>query len=101
MKIRQTTNQGSTLLITLVTVGIIGLYMAAYLNLVSNQNLAITRSVHWNSAIPIAEAGIEEALTHLQFNPFGREANGWTVDERGYTKERHLGEGKYVALFLA
>ncbi|MBI2948407.1 MAG: hypothetical protein HYY23_12250 [Verrucomicrobia bacterium] len=96
MKIRQTTNQGSTLLITLVTVGIIGLYMAAYLNLVSNQNLAITRSVHWNSAIPIAEAGIEEALTHLQFNPFDREANGWTVDERGYTKERHLGEGKYV-----
>jgi hypothetical protein len=96
MKISRTLNQGSALLITLVTLGIVGLYMAAYLGMVSNQNLSTMRSLQWNSGIPIAEAGIEEALTHLHYNPILREGNGWTLQNGLYTKARMIGDRKFV-----
>jgi hypothetical protein len=96
MKISRTLDQGSALLVTLVTLGIVGLYMAAYLGMVSNQNISTMRSLQWNSGIPIAEAGIEEALTHLHYNPRLRAGNGWTLLNGVYAKERIIGERKYV-----
>lgn len=96
MKIRSSPEGGSVLLIVLVTVGIIGITMAAYLDLVSNQNLSTMRSLQWNSAIPVAEAGIEEALTHLYHNATNRASNGWVLEDGVYTKERVLGETRFV-----
>ncbi|MBI2947623.1 MAG: hypothetical protein HYY23_08245 [Verrucomicrobia bacterium] len=87
---------GSALLITLVTTSILGVYLAAYLNLVSTQNMSTMRSVQWNTAIPIAEAGVEEALTHLYYNPMVRTGNGWNLVNGAYRKERVLGSRKYV-----
>ena len=80
-----------------MTVAILGIAMASYLDLVSNQNISTMRSLQWNSAIPIAEAGIEEALTQLYLNGTNREANGWTLANGLYTKERFLGDSRYVA----
>lgn len=96
MKLRRPTNQGSALLITLVTVGVLGVYLAAYLDLVSNQNVSTMRAIQWNTSIPIAEAGVEEALTHLYYNPMVRAGNGWVLLNGVYRKERAIGNRKYV-----
>jgi hypothetical protein len=96
MKFQPSQQKGSALLIILVTVAVIGITMASYLNLVSNQNLSAMRSLQWNSAIPLAEAGIEEALTQLYFNPTNRDANGWSLVDGAYTKERVFGDTKFV-----
>ena len=98
MKIPPSEQQGSALLIILVTVAIIGLTMASYLNLVSSQNLSSMRSLQWNTSIPVAEAGIEEAMTHLYYNATNRGTEGWTLSDGYYRKERSLGETKYVTL---
>lgn len=96
MRLRFQSQGGSALLITIVTCAIIGLSLAAYLNLVKHQNLSTLRSLQWNSAIPIAEAGVEEALTHLYHNPTNRSVNGWSLVQGLFTKERTLGDAKYV-----
>jgi hypothetical protein len=50
----------------------------AYLTLVSSQNTAVTRSQVWNSTVPIIEAGIEDALTHLNTHGWTNiECDGW------------------------
>ena len=51
------TTRGSALLVMLVTVTLIGITLASYLELVRSQNLSTMRSQQWNSAIPILEAG--------------------------------------------
>ncbi len=96
MKIRIANQAGSTLMITLVTVTILGFTMASYLDLISNTNVATMRSQAWNSSIPVLEAGIEEALTQLYYNPTNRSANGWTLDAGVYRKERAVKDSKYV-----
>ncbi len=84
MKIRFTrygVEQGSVLLITLFMTCLIGFFLFSYLYLVRTQRLQVARSNAWNSALPLAEAGIEEALAQL--NPgaphpiVDRTANGW------------------------
>jgi hypothetical protein len=85
----QSCRQGNILLVTLLTCVILGVTLASYLGLVSNQNRSVMRSLAWNSAIPVLEAGIEEALTHLKYH--GMESlggHGWsTTDGRHYLKE--------------
>ncbi len=70
--------------------------MASYLTLVQYQNKSVMRSQYWNAAIPVAEAGVEEALT--QMNTVGdgdRTANGWTLSNGAYSMSRTLGNGRY------
>ena len=59
---------GNLLIVTLVPALIIGTSLAAYLGLVAQQHRAIMRSLAWNAALPVVEAGFEEALSHLQWN---------------------------------
>lgn len=96
MKIRISNERASTLMITLVTVVIIGVTMASYLDLISAQNRSTMRSQQWNLAIPVLESGIEEALTHLNYNSTNLGTEGWTLVDGLYQKERELGESKYV-----
>ena len=71
--------QGSALLVTMLTAFIVGMALASYLTLVSNQSISVLRSQAWNSAIPITEAGIEEALTQIQYHGITNlSADGWT-----------------------
>jgi hypothetical protein len=69
---------GSVLLTTLWTMLIVGAALYAYLQITSNQNHLVHRTQVWNSCIPVAEAGIEEALTHLTHNPTNLVSNGWS-----------------------
>jgi hypothetical protein len=98
MKFPRQRPQGSVLLIVLLTVTIIGISMAAYLDLISNQNISTMRSIEWNSGISVAEAGIEEALTHIYHNGTNLASEGWTLSGAYYTKERAMGDSKYVTL---
>src|SRR6266568_2406851 len=101
IKINQTKNQGSVLLVTLCTAWIIGIAMVSYLTLVANQNRSTYHSQTWNACIPVLEAGVEEALTQIHYvglaGNFG--ANQWTYNaaDGQYHKTRTLtnSEGSY------
>src|SRR5437870_3187828 len=80
---------GSALLVTLLACFVIGLALASYLTLVSNQHLSTMRSLAWNSAIPVIEAGVEEALSQLQHTGITNlSANHWTDLGNGYYFKR-------------
>jgi hypothetical protein len=104
MRIRANRHQchGSTLLVTIVATAIIGFTLASYLSLVSNQNVSTMRSLAWNSAVGIAEAGIEEAMAHLNHNGTNRAADSWTLIGTNVVKEGFVGPDKYrVSIPLA
>ncbi len=69
--------------------------MASYLALVSSQNKSVMRSLAWNTAINVAEAGIEEAMAHLNKNGTNRSADSWTVVGTNVTKEGFVGPDRY------
>jgi len=108
VKLRTSSQSGNVLVVSLVMASIIGVVLMSYLSLTSSQNVAITRSQSWNSTVPVIEAGVEEALTHLYHNAQGDlTANGWsqvdgatvggvTLTGTQYKKERQIGEARYV-----
>ena len=49
----------------------------------------------------MAEAGIEEALTHLFHNASNRATEGWTLVDGNVVKERWLGSNKVVTIITA
>ena len=90
------TESGSALLLTLVATVIIGATLAAYLTLVKAQNQAGMRSQAWNATIPIIEAGMEDAMMHL--NTHGSSnllCDGWTQVGTKYVMQRALGDSYY------
>jgi Tfp pilus assembly protein PilX len=97
MKIQSSQHQkGNVLLIALATTSIMGLTLASYLTLTSSQNVNTSRGQSWNLAIPVAEAGLEEALTQLYYNGVTNlTANNWTYSGGQYTKQRSLDGTNY------
>jgi Tfp pilus assembly protein PilX len=91
--------QGSSLFVAMVICLVVGLILSGYLVLSSNRVQMTVRSSDWNAAIPVSEAGIEEALTHLTRDTGAPTANGWTnatfAGSPVYTKQRTLSDGSY------
>jgi len=85
----------SALLVILIIAGILAAAIGTYLALTSQGNSNVKRSIGWNAALPLAEAGVEEALSHvvLNTNQFGKD--GWTLSSEGFGKQRLLGDGYY------
>lgn len=84
------------LIITVVICGIIGLTLASYLSMVQANHLNVMRSQTWNTAIPACEAGIEEALAHLNSIGDGdRATNGWVLTDGLYKKTNSLLDSRY------
>lgn len=84
------------LIVTVVISAIIGITLASYLSMIQAQHLNVMRSQAWNAAIPACEAGIEEALAHL--NSIGtnnRATNGWTFSDGQYVKAGALLDAEY------
>ncbi|NDA67645.1 MAG: hypothetical protein EBY09_13555 [Verrucomicrobia bacterium] len=101
---------GSVLVVTLLIALIIGITLAAFMDLSSAQHKAVIRSGVWNSCIPLAEAGMEEALNHLKLNSTNLASQGWTKSTTGltmsngislagtvYYRSRSLNGGNYIA----
>src|ERR1043166_931864 len=76
--------RGNALLIALVFSAVVGIVLASYFGLIQSRNLVRARSFAWNSAIPVLEAGVEEAFTHLK-DDTNLTANGWASSGSGAT----------------
>src|SRR5882762_10263194 len=95
MRIRadQTTTQGTVLLVTLLTAWIIGISLVSYLTLVANQNRSTYHSLTWNYCIPVMEAGVEEALTHVYHNDISQLGKDqWMYSDGLYHKTNYFGD---------
>ncbi len=91
--------------VTLLTALIIGFALASYLSLVSSQNVSTMRSLAWNSAVPVLEAGVEEALTQLKYRGITNlTADNWVTRDTpfglGYYKQRQLGQSYYEVYII-
>jgi len=97
--------QASVLVLTLVTCLVITTVLASYLALISSRYKLSVRSMGWNATMPILEAGIEEALTHLHNNTNNPTRDGWTAGYLGgqpvHTKRsRDFADGSYFKVVL-
>jgi len=87
---------GNTLILTIVVTGLVGFLLASYMGLVKSQNIATMRSQAWNAAIPVIEAGLEEALTHINTQVTNELAtNGWTRHGTLWATKRWVGSNYY------
>ena len=107
MKLLRPHRKGSVLLVTLVITGILGFTLASYLTMIGSQNRSVVRSQNWNASIPLAEAGVEEAIVHLNKNclwsditrdPVNWNADGWVSFEGGIQMTRSLGSNYYTVI---
>jgi len=88
-------NQGSALVLTVIIVALTGLMLASYLQMVKSQNYNTVRSQAWNSAVPVIEAGLEDALTHMNIHTNALDVDGWQRSGSVYWIERLVADGKY------
>src|SRR6266496_3809970 len=102
----QAENKGSVLLVTLCSAWVIGIALVSYLSLVANQSRTTYHSQTWSACIPVLEAGVEEALTQLNFNNgeglIGAESHGWTLANGLYSKTRVVNteDGSYYSVSI-
>jgi hypothetical protein len=97
--------QGTILMVSLFISFLFGMFLYSYLNSVQDQKRMIARSHAWNSALTLAEGGVEEALAQL--NPgapqpvIDKTANGWGAASGGLYGpiSRSLSSGSYSAVF--
>src|SRR5436190_6779598 len=83
--------RGNVLFSVIAISGIIGLALATNLTLTMNQARLVARSQSWNAALAVAEAGVEESLTHL-YNDYvtNMAFNGWAATASGYSKSNAI-----------
>ena len=80
--------RGSVLMVTLFILSLLSFFLYAYLYTARTQRSLVARSQGWNTALGLAEAGIEEALGHV--NPgapvpmVDRSADGWGAAVGGF-----------------
>jgi hypothetical protein len=67
-KIRQ--DRAMALIITVILIAFAALYFITYLILTSSEYNTVARSQTWNSALPVAEAGVEEGLALVNKNAY-------------------------------
>ena len=92
----RSSRRGSILVVAICTTAIIGVALLSYIQITSNQHRMAVRSQVWNACIPIAEAGIEEALTHCTRNFLTNlNTSGWQIMGSNYFKENKVGAGEY------
>jgi hypothetical protein len=103
MNLRHSNERGGVLIIVLITSLIMGITLASYLQYTSTQTRSIMRSQAWNTAIPIAEAGVEEALAHINNSVVGTNwaLNGWTLVGDHFQKAGRTLDGRYIAQISA
>jgi hypothetical protein len=100
MKIKQIKHgavSGSAILMVVVITALSAIVLAAYIGLVSRQNYSTVRSQAWNGVIPVIEAGIEDAMAHLNAHGSTNLAcDGWYAVGGLYAMRRDVGENFYI-----
>lgn len=96
--------EGSVLIWGLVVGVVAGITLASYLTLISNRYKMTSRSMEWNQAMPVLEAGIEEAMAHLHYDSNNVNGNGWTPGtisgQPVNTKTRTFSDGSYFSVVI-
>src|SRR6266404_5172588 len=106
MKIPDTktkSDSGSVLVVALVMSVVLALILGSYLTRVASRNRITMRSQAWNEAIPVLEAGIEEAFTHMYDDQDSAgillASNGWSAvlinSNLVYQKTRHFNSASF------
>jgi hypothetical protein len=92
---RRPRRAGSVLVITVIFCALVGAILVAYLSMVTSQHKFSHRSQVWNDCIPLCEAGIEEAMSHLNYQGTLENfaINGWRLDNNAFRKQRTLNGG--------
>lgn len=94
-------NGGSALAVVMVLTPIFVGVAVAGLMMANQTHRESARSQAWNTSLPAAEAGIEEALTHLNIHGATNLANdGWTAvsGTTMYYLQRDVGDQTYLAV---
>jgi len=90
---------GGVLLVSLLICVILGITIGSYLSLINNQSLSVARAQAWNAALVVAEAGVEEAMAHLNsgVSTNNLAVNSWAKIGTGiYEKTNYLGDSYSV-----
>src|SRR5258707_9274609 len=83
-----------TLTVTMVLCALLVLLMGSYVGVIETQSFAVARSQSWNYALVAAEAGVEEAMAHLNsgVSTNNLATNSWSSTGTGiYSKTNMLG----------
>jgi Tfp pilus assembly protein PilX len=86
--------QGKVILICLFTMITVGVVLISYLGMGSSHAVMTARSQAWNIALPVAEAGLEEGLTQLNYT------RGLDLTSNGWSKVTSGGKGKIGDYFM-
>jgi hypothetical protein len=99
--------QGSALLASLITIGVLSLILGSYLSMSQRQAVSVARSQAWNAAIAVAEGGVEEALAQLNrgvgAGGLNLAVNGWQQNAGGSygpQQQRFLGSNYYDVVIV-
>src|SRR5262245_48705190 len=90
---------GGVLLVALLICLLLGTAIGSYLTLIQNQSLSVARAEAWNAALVVAEAGVEEAMAHLNsgVNTNNLAVNSWVKVGNGiYERTNTLGNSYSV-----
>jgi hypothetical protein len=93
--IQKAQESGKILIVTLVIALLVALAIGSLLVIARNQSVMTARSQVWGAELPIAEAGIEEAMCHINMRLPNLETNGWQKSGSKFSKTRALGDGYY------
>ena len=90
----------------LFTCLVVSAILSSYLGLINHRNHTAMRAMAWNAAIPVLEAGIEEALTHLHEDKNYLTANAWSAEvvngQTVYSKQSSpWADGSYYSVRIA
>lgn len=79
-------NGAVVLTATICTFALMSFLVVGYLWMMMEQSKAAERSQHWNAALAVAEAGIDEGMAHINWG-FGTNVNlatnGWSLNASG------------------
>ena len=93
--------RGTVLVVTLILALLVSLVAGALLKLSQHQNYLTARSMTWSSEIPMAEAGIEEAMAHLNSKITRRDENDWQPVATGVAKTRFFSNDYFYSTISA
>src|SRR6185295_5566612 len=90
--------RGGILVTTVIFCGLVGLMLVAYLGMLRSQQKYTYRSQVWNDCVAICEAGIEDAMAHINYDGRGNnfETDGWVLSGNAFRKERKFNTGGFV-----
>src|SRR3954454_12479895 len=90
MKLRYQSQCASALVVMLVITTMVSILVAALLMVAREQNNSTARSATWGSEIPMAEAGIEEAMAHLNSGVPTFFTHRWQLSGSNVIKSRYF-----------